>query len=86
MGSGYTYLRERSREARGARKLHEYTAIVKRAGDWLIGWLKEVPCVDCQERSREELLEVADLPDGLDLDRCLRSERPSSSWSETGGS
>ena len=36
--------------------MQEYTAIVKRAGDWWIGWIDEVPGVNCQERSREELL------------------------------
>lgn len=35
-----------------------YTAIVKRAGDWWIGWIEEMPGVNCQERSREELLET----------------------------
>jgi predicted RNase H-like HicB family nuclease len=35
----------------------EYTAIVKQQGDWRIGWIEEVPGVNCQERSREELLE-----------------------------
>ena len=35
-----------------------YTAIVKRAGDWWIGWIEEVPGVNCQERSRDELLET----------------------------
>jgi predicted RNase H-like HicB family nuclease len=33
-----------------------YTAIVKRDGDWWIGWVEEVPGVNGQERSREELL------------------------------
>lgn len=36
--------------------MQEYTAIVKRAGDWWIGWIEEVPGVNCQERSRGELL------------------------------
>ena len=35
----------------------EYTAIVKQQGDWWIGWIEEVPGVNCQERSLEELLE-----------------------------
>lgn len=35
----------------------EYTAIVKQQGDWWIGWIEEVPGVNCQEHSREELLE-----------------------------
>jgi predicted RNase H-like HicB family nuclease len=33
-----------------------YTAIPKRDGDWWIGWVEEVPGVNAQERSREELL------------------------------
>jgi len=32
------------------------TAIIKRDGDWWIGWVEEVPGVNGQERSREELL------------------------------
>ena len=35
----------------------EYTAIVKQQGDWWIGWIGEVPGVNCQEHSRQELLE-----------------------------
>lgn len=34
-----------------------YTAIIKRQGDWWIGWIEEVPGVNCQERSRKELVE-----------------------------
>ena len=33
-----------------------YTAVTKQDGDWWIGWIEEVPGVNCQERSREELL------------------------------
>jgi predicted RNase H-like HicB family nuclease len=32
-----------------------YTAIIKRDGDWWIGWIEEVPGVNAQERTREEL-------------------------------
>jgi predicted RNase H-like HicB family nuclease len=34
-----------------------YTAILKQDGDWWIGWIEEVPGVNCQEVTREELLE-----------------------------
>ena len=34
-----------------------YTAIMKQDGDWWIGWIEEVSGVNCQEKSREELLE-----------------------------
>ena len=36
----------------------EYTAVIKQENDWWIGWIEEVPGVNCQERSREELLET----------------------------
>ena len=35
-----------------------YTAVVKKAGDWWIGWIQEVPGVNCQEATRGELLET----------------------------
>lgn len=34
-----------------------YTAIIKQDNEWWIGWIEEVPGVNCQEKSREELLE-----------------------------
>jgi len=33
-----------------------YTAVTKQDGGWWIGWIEEVPGVNCQERTREELL------------------------------
>lgn len=35
-----------------------YTAVVKQNGEWWIGWIEEVPGVNCQERTREQLLET----------------------------
>ena len=35
-----------------------YTAVVKRDGDWWVGWIEEVPGVNCQEATREDLLET----------------------------
>ena len=34
----------------------EYTAVVKKEGDWWIGWIEEIPGVNCQESTRQELL------------------------------
>ncbi len=34
-----------------------YTAITKQDGDWWIGWIEEFPGVNCQENTREELLD-----------------------------
>ena len=49
----------------------EYTAIVKQSGDWWIGWIEEVPGVNCQEPTREELLESLriTLREALELNR-----------------
>jgi predicted RNase H-like HicB family nuclease len=35
----------------------KYRAIIKKSGDWWIGWLVDLPGVNAQERTREELLE-----------------------------
>ena len=32
-----------------------FTAVIKQSGDWWIGWVEEVPGVNCQEDSREAL-------------------------------
>ncbi len=48
-----------------------YTAILKQDGDWWIGWIEEVPGTNCQESSREELVEsirIA-LQEALDFNR-----------------
>ena len=36
----------------------EFTAIIKQAGEWWIGWIEEIPGVNCQERTREDLVET----------------------------
>lgn len=33
-----------------------YTAVIKQDGGWWIGWVEEVPGVNAQENTREELL------------------------------
>ncbi len=38
--------------------MSEYTAIVKESGEVWFGWIEEVPGVNCQEPTREELLET----------------------------
>jgi predicted RNase H-like HicB family nuclease len=35
----------------------EYTAVVKKSGKWWIGWIEEIPGVNCQESTHEELIE-----------------------------
>jgi predicted RNase H-like HicB family nuclease len=49
----------------------KYTAVIKREGDGWIGWIEEVPGVNCQESTREELLESlrVTLKEALDFNR-----------------
>jgi predicted RNase H-like HicB family nuclease len=49
----------------------EYTAVVKQERDWWIGWIEEVPGVNCQERTRDELLQTLriTLKEALDFNR-----------------
>lgn len=48
-----------------------YTAVLKQDDGWWIGWIEEVPGVNCQEASREELLESlrVTLSEMLDFNR-----------------
>ncbi|SMN02659.1 PMID: 11932238 [uncultured Candidatus Thioglobus sp.] len=39
-------------------KNNEYTAIIKKDGDDYIGWIEEIPGVNCQEKSVEKLKET----------------------------
>ena len=36
--------------------INKYTAVIKQEDNWWIGWIEEVPGVNCQEKTREELL------------------------------
>lgn len=36
----------------------EYTAVIKKEEDWFVGWVEEVPGINCQERTEEELLDT----------------------------
>ena len=49
----------------------QYTAVVKNEGDWWIGWIEEVPGVNCQEKTREELLKTLriTLAEALEMNR-----------------
>lgn len=48
-----------------------YTALIKEDAGWWIGWIEEIPGVNCQEISREELLESlrVTLQEALELNR-----------------
>ena len=35
----------------------EYTAVIKEDDGWWVGWIEEIPGVNCQEKTRPELME-----------------------------
>jgi predicted RNase H-like HicB family nuclease len=55
----------------GGNMQNTYTAVVKQDDGWWIGWIEEIPGVNCQERSKEELLESLKmtLKEALDFNR-----------------
>lgn len=48
-----------------------YTAVIQQDGDWWIGWIEEIPGVNCQEATKEELLDTlrVTLAEAIQLNR-----------------
>ncbi len=61
-----------------------YTAVVKQDGDWWIGWVEEVPGVNAQEVSRDELLASLKvvLQEALEMNRAEARAAAGSSYEE----
>jgi predicted RNase H-like HicB family nuclease len=57
-----------------------FNAVIKQDGKWWVGWIEEIQGVNCQESSREELLECLKitLKEALDFNRqeALRAAEP----------
>ena len=49
----------------------EYRAVIKKDTGWWIGWIEEIPGVNCQGATREELIESlrVTLREALELNR-----------------
>jgi predicted RNase H-like HicB family nuclease len=49
----------------------EYTAVVKKEDDWWVGWIEEIPGVNCQEKTYDELRETLEitLKEALEFNR-----------------
>jgi hypothetical protein len=54
-----------------------YTAIVRQDGPWWVGWIEEIPGGNCQESTRDQLIETLreTLREPIDMNRqdALRS-------------
>ena len=61
-----------------------YTAIIQHTGQWWIGWLEEIPGVNCQGHTREELLENlrSALAEILEINRAEARAAASGSYEE----
>ena len=61
-----------------------YTAVIKQVGEWWIGWIEEVPGVNCQERTRQKLLESlkTTLKEALEFNRQDALEAAKSGYTE----
>jgi predicted RNase H-like HicB family nuclease len=48
-----------------------YSAVVKQDSGWWIGWIEEIPGVNCQEKTRDALIESLriTLREALELNR-----------------
>ena len=62
----------------------KYTAVVKQESDWWIGWIEEVPGVNCQEKTRDELMETLSitLREALEMNRQEALDAAGSSYEE----
>lgn len=71
----------------------KYRAVIKKVGNWWVGWLIDLPGVNAQERTREKLLEslrvgaedmlATDVPFDPDLQMTL-VDVPDPNWAMTG--
>lgn len=64
--------------------MQKYTAIVKRQGGWWYGWIEEIPGVNCQERTKEDLLRTLreTLREAIDMNRRDAVRSASGSYTE----
>ena len=61
-----------------------FTAVVKQDGPWWIGWVEEVPGVNCQEATREELLKSlrTTLAEAIEMNRADARDAAGSGYEE----
>ncbi len=51
--------------------MNSYSAVIKESDEGWVGWIEEVPGVNCQEPSKEELIETlkVTLKEAMELNR-----------------
>ncbi len=56
----------------------DYRAVIQRVDDWWIGWLIDLPGVNAQEQTREELIESLKIgaEDIIDVKECTPADIP----------
>ena len=56
----------------------DYTAVIQHEGGWWFGWIEEVPGVNGQERTRQELLETLEvtLAEAIELEHEVPRRAP----------
>jgi len=61
-----------------------YTAVIKEEDAWWIGWVEEIPGVNCQEKTKKELLETlkVTLKEALEMNRTEALHAAVSNYSE----
>lgn len=62
----------------------QFNAVIQRDGDWWIGWIEEVPGVNSQGGTREELLENLQdaLEEALEMNRADARSAASGAFEE----
>ncbi len=50
---------------------NEYTAVIKQVDNWWVGWIEEIPGVNCQEKTCDELKSTLEttLKEALEFNR-----------------
>jgi predicted RNase H-like HicB family nuclease len=69
---------------RGKIMKETYTALIKQTDNWWIGWIEEIPGVNCQEATQEELIESLrlTLQEALEFNRLDARELAGDSYDE----
>ena len=61
-----------------------FTAVIKKEGRWWIGWIEEIQGVNCQEKTREDLMKTLSitLKEAIELNKEEALRAAKSGYSE----